>query len=330
MLSGFPVACLKRPIRPVAWANTFGLTALLVSIPLFYGGASSPPPTRPAGRPSLRIVAVGDSITYQGADLSYGWVSDYAQEIDASANASVSVTNLGVDGATSNEIVALVTSDRATRAALRQADIVTYQMGTNDFLLSRGRYLDGSCGGGDNQACLRAMVGTFEANWDQLVTEIDDLAPAAGKRTLTVYYSTVEFDAGRGAAGVLDGYLSQMNTHIKANPGGLVADIYAIYNGTAGGNDPALYLLPDGVHPSELGHRVIYFQLRALGFADVPLARSAEATLVAGARPTAHVTTAHAHSRLFWVLMGATTFATVILAVVGSYMVWRRPGGARS
>ncbi len=142
----------------------------------------------------------------------------------------------------------------------------------NDFLFARGQYINGTCGGSDNEDCLRAMVSSFDVNWDLLVSEIHALAPSATMRTMNIYYAVAAYDEGSGNFSILNPYLSQMNAHILSNPGGPVADVHLVYNGPKGTDDPYAkgYILSDGVHPNWLGHVVIALRLATLGYAGLP------------------------------------------------------------
>jgi len=226
---------------------------------------------RASATSALSYAAVGDSITRTGATAPVGWVSLYTSDLNAALQVDTTVADLGVNGATSAETLASVTHDSSTRSAIEKAGLVTYQSGINDFLLARGQYIAGTCGGTDEQDCLRTLVGDFSANWDALVNEIRALAPTAAKRTMTIYYPVAAYDQSLGIFGVLNSYLAQMNAHILSNPGGLAAHVHSVFNGPTGTDDPYAkgYLLSDEVHPAWLGQSAIFLQLRAEGYSGI-------------------------------------------------------------
>lgn len=207
------------------------------------------------------------------------------------------IHDYGIPGATAGEILDALRTHDDLRSALSHADLVTYQTGINDFFRARTSYVAGSCGGADNQDCLRSMVQQFDANWDALVSEIARIAPHAAKRTMNIYYSTIRYDTDHGDAGTLNGYVTQINQHIAANPGAPLVDAHEIYNGPGGDQDPAAkgYLLADAVHPDWLGHLVIANFLDAMGYAEFggPQRSSGRATPVTSLR-TAPPSAGHA------------------------------------
>ena len=169
-------------------------------------------------------------------------------------------------------MAAAVENDTATQAAIRAADLVTYQAGINDFITARAQVIAGTCGGSDNQACLRAMVTAFGANWDRLAGDLRSYArQGVAYRTMDVYYPTPAYDASIGIFAVLNPYLQQMNQYIASHSPGPMARVHGAFDGPDGTQDPYVkgYLLPDDVHPNWLGHEVIFWQLRALGYSGV-------------------------------------------------------------
>lgn len=223
------------------------------------------------GAPKLHYAAVGDSLTSSGSDSADGWVNLYAADIDTDLRTNTDVTNFGPYGAPSARIADAVEHNSAARSAIRSADLVTLNAGINDFHFARGAFISGTCGGPDNQECLRALASIFDTNWDRLVAGVRVLAPAAALRAMNIYYAFAGEDERTGRFATLNAYLSQMNAHIKANPGGLLADVHGLYNGPDGADDPSGkgYLLSDKVHSTSLGHRVTADAFRALGYAGL-------------------------------------------------------------
>ncbi len=116
-----------------------------------------------------RYAAVGDSITNQGVNRPDGWVNQYL--------GTENVYNGSRSGWTSYEGLEAIQTEAAFKDALVGADRVTLDIGINDFFRARGQYLAGTCGGSDNQGCLRAMVGRFDTSFDGVVREIRTYSP---------------------------------------------------------------------------------------------------------------------------------------------------------
>ncbi len=227
-----------------------------------------------AGTP-IDIVALGDS-------LSSGWTIHprYEHLAEVELHRVAYSANLAVPGRTSAQLLDSVRTDGAGRDALAGAEIVTLQVGINDFWPARASYVDGTCGGVDGQDCLRAVVAGFQANWDAILGEIDALrAPGTIIRAFDLYYAVPTFDqAGEDPPfELLNSYLLAMNDHIHASAATTrdmrVANVHAIFNGPSGADDPwMLGYVYDGVHPNANGGAAIADALAALGYA--PLTRA--------------------------------------------------------
>ena len=58
------------------------------------------------------------------------------------------------------------------------AQVVTWEIGRNDYFIARMTYQARGCGGPDNQDCLRRAASAFKSNWDGIVREIEVLTNA--------------------------------------------------------------------------------------------------------------------------------------------------------
>lgn len=202
---------------------------------------------------SWDYVALGDSLA-AGVGAQRGYVDRYAEHIRNDTGAGIRVVNLGVSGRTSPELLHALRTDPSMRQALREAEVVTFNIGINDLGQAGSSYEDGSCGGPDNEECLRAAVEVVEGNWDAITEEILSLRSTrdATIRTAGLGY-TSDVD------GVFEPYLAEVNRHIAAS---------VVDNGV-----PHVEVRldeegmgPDGVHPNDEGYRVIADHLRELGY----------------------------------------------------------------
>lgn len=247
----------------------------LVAVVMLLGAAALP-----GGRPAhaaypLRIAALGDSITFQ-------WTIHPAYEVhvERDLGRAADSRNFGFPGRTSGGLVAALQTDADMRATVAAADIVTVEIGFNDFNYARMDYLAGACGGADGQDCLRQTVADFALNWDALLAEIDALVGdrAVAVRAQDIYYPVAAIDQ-QGASppfATLNGYLTEMNAHIHASAAAAdnvrVAAVHDAYNGADGAGDPiARGYIDDLVHPNGAGSIVIADLLRGLGY--TPLVR---------------------------------------------------------
>jgi lysophospholipase L1-like esterase len=242
------------------------------------GTSGSPSPSPGAGAPTPATwpyTALGDSLAV-GILASQGYVSRYDQYVQADTGNSVPLSDLGQNGWTSADLLSALKNNQQLRSAVAHASVITWDIGGNDLLRARVAFYSGSCGGSDNQDCLRSAVSTFGANWDAIVAQIVSLRSpgSAILRTMDVYNPFVAEDQASGNFALLNAYLDQVNQHIatSADRNGIpFAQVHQAFNGSSGNQDAAAagLISIDGVHPNDNGHKVIADLLRRLGYAPL-------------------------------------------------------------
>src|SRR5215204_4755581 len=275
------VAGLAR--RPDMAGTVRRLLRLILVVVLLVGASQG---TTLAAPTSWDYVALGDSLA-TGYGAFKGYVPRYEAHIETDTRVAVTRTNLGQNGWTSSQLLSALRNDPKFRRATREAEIVTWNIGGNDLRAARKSYKKGTCGGPDNQDCLRAGVAKLETNWDAITAEVLELRSTDTiVRTMDIYNpyvrtdivsDTWQYEGGIVALNdsqVFKIYFGQVNDHIAttSNTAGIpYAQVYLAFNGTTGDEDPKSkgYLSFDGVHPNNTGHRIIADELRMLGYAPL-------------------------------------------------------------
>jgi lysophospholipase L1-like esterase len=248
-----------------------GLLALLLGVLLGFGtllisgcsvneGAKNPPEETAAvtntSESSWNYVALGDSLAV-GLYASRSYVDRYADYINTDTGAQVSLMNHGQSGETSSQLLNALRGDKSLRQALSAADVITFNIGINDFGHAVEAYENGTCGGADNQDCLRMAVGAFKENWDAIVAELLSL-----RSTRDTIIRTAGLGHSPHVDKALKPYMDDVNKYIA----------------TTSANNHILYVQayldegdvnPDGVHPNDKGYEVIAAQLRELGYSPL-------------------------------------------------------------
>jgi lysophospholipase L1-like esterase len=230
--------------------------------------------------------ALGDSLA-TGYLSQAGYVALYQQDLEADNGVSVTLYNLGQNGWSSTNLLNALQTDSVFQDAVSRSQVVTWDIGLNDFKNARSSYKARKCKGRDNQDCLRSAVTTFNANWEGIISAILSLRNASYTvtRTMDIYNPWVQADKASntfsdnreppGSRGtdfqVLKYYLDQINNRIAATATNNFipyAQVYAAYNGANGDEDPIAkgYIASDGLHPSNTGHQVMANLLRGLGY----------------------------------------------------------------
>jgi len=124
----------------------------------------------------------------------------------------------------------------------------------NDLGQARSSYQRGTCGGPQNEACLREAVDRIERNWDAIIIEISSL-----RSTENTIMRTVGLGYTPRTEGVFEPYLGRVTRHIAsaADDGGI--PYVEVRLGDEGMSE-------DGLHPNDKGYRVIADRLGGLGY----------------------------------------------------------------
>lgn len=222
-----------------------------------------------------QYTALGDSLAF-GILASEGYVIRYGRYLQSDANPAVTLTNLGRNGWHSGDLLQALRTDPTFRNAVASAQVVTWDIGGDDLLHALNLFNAHTCGGADNQDCLRAAVAGFGPNWDAIVVELLALRDRQHTilRTMDVYDPFVAQELGTGTFAIVQPYLQQVNTHIAASAaanGIPMATVHQVFNGPNGDQDPIAkgLIAFDGVHPNDTGHKAIADQFRALGYAPL-------------------------------------------------------------
>lgn len=248
------------------------------------GAGATAAPATPAPRPAPRwnLVGLGDSIP--AADNCAGcdsFVDLYGRHVGTDTGADVTVTNLGVGGWTSQDLLDSLSADGPAADAVRDADIVTVTIGANDFNAGLGDYLGGECGGTDGLACFDPQLARLRDNLAAILERIRSVR--AGRPTavrVTGYWNVfVDGDTAMQLYGTaflrdsaaLTRRADAVIASVAQQQGVDYVDLLVAFKGPAGGGDPTPLLSSDGDHPSQAGHARIADVLADDGYAPLEL-----------------------------------------------------------
>lgn len=225
--------------------------------------------------PTWKYTALGDSLAF-GALATQGYVPRYASYVNTDTGSNIQTTNLGVPGWKSADLLNSLQTDQTVRGLLQNSQVITFDIGGNDLSGARDQFNGNTCGGADNQDCLRNAVATFKQNWDSILGQLVALRSTSNTiiRTMDIYNPFVSADTQAGHFETLEGYLDQVNSYIHSSAqaqGIAVANVHQAFNGADGKQDAGAQGLLgiDGFHPNDAGHKIIADQLRSLGYAPL-------------------------------------------------------------
>ena len=233
--------------------------------------------------PHVTLVGLGDSVPggLKCNDPCRSYVLSYG-ELAATALAEAVVTNnlATNDGLESRTLLNRVENDATYRMAIAGADIVTLQVGWNDW--------QGPCNFQNRRSCLVFGLQRVEPNLDAILAEIEALrdGKATALRVLTYYNgylgneqapsiwgfiasteNTATFDKDFRAA-LLD--FNAMICRLAKAHGAVCVDVGPAFNGPKLDQPAAPDLInADGIHGLAAGHALIARTLAAAGFSEL-------------------------------------------------------------
>jgi lysophospholipase L1-like esterase len=221
-------------------------------------------------------VALGDS-NPGGFGVSHSYVDIYADYIASDMGVGVRVHNWASYGATSTSLLSRLSSSSELQQDIRNAEIITIDIGANDWTPVLHMYPHKECGGSDNQDCLRELLQTYKQNLKAILQEIADLqGENAGTliRLVDLYMSNCDYPNiyRVGESEVFNGikpYLDEFNAFISEaaqTHHAKVVPLYLTFNGPEGNQNPRTYLQGDQCHLRAKGHQKVADMLRELGY----------------------------------------------------------------
>jgi len=254
----------------VIGGSTFGL-----------GQHRSAPAAVATAAKSWHVVGLGDSIPAgDGCDGCIGFLGLFGRGITRDTSVPVEVTNLGVGGWTSADLLASLTSDDDRAAdAVSSADVITVTIGANDFNPMLDTFVAGRCGGADGLACFQPAMVDMEQNLSAILGRIWQLRgdrPTALRVTGywnvfidgTVAVRTYGPDFERGSSMLTEQANDVIKTVAVAEHARYV-DLFTPFKGPDGDQDDTDLLAQDGDHPSQAGDQQIADSLTEVGYAPL-------------------------------------------------------------
>lgn len=225
---------------------------------------------------SWQYTALGDSLAFGILDSQGGYVHRYRDDIAMDTGKTVSLIELGVNGAHSGDLLNSLKTDSTFRNDVDSSQVVTWDIGGDDILHAFNLVQNNQCGGADNLDCVRSAVSSFMVNWDAIVQQILSLRSTSNTimRTMDIYNPFVTRLKILGEFDTLEPFLDQVNQHIAASAkanGIPMAQVHLAFNGPSGDEDPVAkgLITVDGIHPNDNGHKAIADAFRALRYAPL-------------------------------------------------------------
>jgi lysophospholipase L1-like esterase len=243
-------------------------------------GLGAAPAPSGAGHRAWNVVGLGDSITSgQGCPGCVPFVDLYAQQITRTTSLQATVTNLGVGGWTSSDLLTSLSDRGPNSQHVRDSDIIIVTIGANDFLPMLDTALRGDCGGADGLSCFGSALTVLRDNLTAILHRIQQLRAGQLTAVRVTGYWNVFLDGTVAArtygpsfqrsSSTLTQHVNGVIQEVAQEQGAQYVDLYIPFKGEAGDDDDTPLLADDGDHPNQAGHQEIADSLTQAGYAPL-------------------------------------------------------------
>jgi lysophospholipase L1-like esterase len=216
----------------------------------------------------VRYVALGDSIAYGlGVEepTKEGYVYLYHDWLEEKFDKKIKLTNLGVPGWTSTDLLDKLKNNEEFRKAVRKADIITLDIGGNDLLHAINPFASLE----ENIIALSQAFVSFQTNYPAILAEIRVLNSKTQLMVMDYYIPRpygqplpLQFIPVIDAMNQVIAYPYFLSTYNVTG----VAKVYAAFGMDSA---PFLNISPDdGIHPNAAGHQIISDCFEAVTLTD--------------------------------------------------------------
>jgi lysophospholipase L1-like esterase len=240
--------------------------------------ATPPPSPAPTPTAALKLVALGDSIAAFADAGGDAYPQLFTELVHQATGRVVDAVSYADPSATSSSLLAALSSDASTRAAVAAADIITITVGGNDADPT-ATYPAGTCASAQTESgCLKAYAPALESNLDGILSAIETLV---GGRKIAIRLTSPDYnpfigwsEAPTPSFGV-DFYRqvaaaeTSAACRVAVAHGARCADFFHAFHGPDGAADAGQLLAADHVHPSAAGRELIATTIFELGLAEL-------------------------------------------------------------
>ncbi|KAA9012847.1 SGNH/GDSL hydrolase family protein [Niallia endozanthoxylica] len=226
-------------------------------------------------KPKLNIVALGDSITF-------GYPPPSTTAFPDLISGARKVVKFGGSGATSSQLLAAINSNpKEFKASIKRADVITINIGSNDFMQATGvatlfsklqplvsnleeNLANGKVAEAINNTPLTPLTPQqLQQYTTNLVTIIETIKKHT-KAPILLYnlYNPIVISSNE----ILNQFLGPLHTFVEGNvtvvnsiiqqvgdvSGAHVIDAYSTFK-----TNPAAYIIPFDIHPTPAGHQAL-------------------------------------------------------------------------
>lgn len=210
-------------------------------------------------------VALGDSLAY-GYGAKEGYVPRYSEYLSEKLSKGIELTNLGVNGWTSSDLLNALTSNQNYINSVKNAKFITLDIGGNDLLNSISPLSDPTQSSRyDVQNALQSALKVFTANFPAIVQKVRYLNPSAYLIIMNRYNPYPSMDGMFGTFhNIGNSWLPLFNQVISdcaAKTQNRIEGIADVYDAFEGKQLVLTNIQSQDVHPNDDGYAVMCTEL---------------------------------------------------------------------
>lgn len=200
---------------------------------------------------AIRYLAFGDSLTVgYGAAPGLGFVPLYARALGAAVGREVSISNTGMNGATTHNLLENMRTDPDIHAHIRNADIMSITAGGNDLIQAALPFVfEGDAN------ILKSALQSYEANYRFMLETIRDIEGSGDNPMPIILVGLYNPLPLMKEASV---WVRKFNEYLHnlSGPNVCVVDVYDMFLGRE-----RELLYSDHIHPNARGYAVMAEQI---------------------------------------------------------------------
>lgn len=195
----------------------------------------------------------------------------YAAHVREDLGVEVEIHNLATPGESTQSLLANVSKYPWYQEPVQEAEVVLISVGGGDLPRQEKRYFGGSCGGADNQDCLRKQLEASQSAWDALLAEVTSLASPIDTLIRPIIPGVLEVYARLYKdrpedVDAYNAYVVILYDHMAQSCRERDIPVVNLYQIESEQGLPEEFGTGDGVHVSDKGDAFIAGLLRELGY----------------------------------------------------------------
>lgn len=217
-----------------------------------------------------------DAVTLGDSFLARSSIPEqYAAFVAEDLNVKVNLHEAAVNGQEPSVLLENLRTDEELRQMVGEAEVIVFDFSPSWSNSAELKYLVETCGGDDNQDCLREALKKAKADWNEMADILTELTAGRSVIFHTFIFGDWPYDgAYKGKLTpeqrtILTNYFHMLQAFQGADALARNMFVHHIFSEDPGEPPPAEYLQADELHLSDAGSLIVADMLRGTGYKPV-------------------------------------------------------------